>query len=173
MVLTPCALAFSSMAAPESESRLTIARTVTPEVIMLSAICVILSASPSAFWMSYLTPAALNAASSAGRSAVSQRTDDFVSGRMTPILPAFDDEPLSLPDLLSSLEPQALSERAAPRAPTSTKLCIRFTRTASLRVGPSRVHGALRRYGRSRVTRWGPFVVRRNLSSDWSHVQCP
>src|SRR6478735_10617728 len=91
--------------------------------------------------MSYFTPAALNAASRAGRSAVSQRTDDFVSGRMTPILPAFDDElpppPAELPPL--SLEPQALSERAAPMAPTSTKLCIRFTRTASLRVGPSRV----------------------------------
>src|SRR5690349_20064776 len=34
--------------------------------------------------MSYFTPLALNAAASAGRSSLSQRTEDLVSGRMTP-----------------------------------------------------------------------------------------
>jgi len=169
MVLTPCEAAFSSMALPESESRLTIARTVTPDAIMLSAICVILSASPSAFWMSESTPAASNAAFSAGRSAVSQRTEDSVSGRMTPTLPlAGFDEFESLPEL-SSLLPQALSDSAAPRAPTRTKLCIRFTRTASLRGGARRAStdsppgGALE-------SRWGRLLSAATYRGDDSHV---
>ena len=40
-------------------------------------------ASPSAFVITYETPAFLNAATSAGRSCVSQRTDDFGSGSST------------------------------------------------------------------------------------------
>ena len=63
--------------------------TFTPLVIIWSAIVAILVLSPSAFWMSYSTPAALNASSRNGRSAVSQRTDDFVSGRITPTFAAF------------------------------------------------------------------------------------
>ena len=47
----------------------------------------ILVLSPSAFWMSNCTPAALNASPRYVRSAVSQRTDDFESGRITPTLP--------------------------------------------------------------------------------------
>ena len=52
MVLTPWLAAFSSIAAPESESRLTIASTVTPSVIIASAWLVMVSALPSAFWIS-------------------------------------------------------------------------------------------------------------------------
>ena len=102
MVAMPWFLAFSSMAAPEALSRFTMARTVTPLVIIESAIWAILSASPCAFWMSYLTPASLNAFSSAGRSAVSQRTEDSVSGRITPILASDALSPPPLPLLLSS-----------------------------------------------------------------------
>ena len=40
-------------------------------------------ASPSAFVITYETPAFLNAVTSAGRSCVSQRTDDFGSGSST------------------------------------------------------------------------------------------
>ena len=99
---------------------------------MVSAIWVIRSASPSAFWMSYSTPASSKAASSAGRSALSQRTEDSVSGRMTPILPAASELPLpaSSPESVSSL-PHAVSVIAAPSRGIRTKLCFRFTRTAS------------------------------------------
>ena len=133
MVATPCEAAFSWIAAPDSESRLTIASTVTPSAIMPSAMVVIFSASPSAFWMSYSTPAASKAASSSGRSAVSQRTEDSVSGRMTPILPAASPLPVSPPSSPPSLlsSPHAVSARAKPSTPTAAKLNFRCTRTAS------------------------------------------
>src|SRR4051794_10769433 len=97
------------MAAPEALSRLTIARTVTPPVIICWAIVCIFCASFCAFWMSNLTPAALNAFSRFGRSWLSQRGEDVVSGRMTPILPEALPPPLLLPLLLllSLLPPQA------------------------------------------------------------------
>src|SRR6478752_7212721 len=95
MVCTPCALAFFSMAAPDSLSRLTMARTVAPLAIMPSAMVAIAALSPLAFWMSYATPAFLNAASRLGRSWVSQRADDLVSGRITPTLPVV---PVAAPD---------------------------------------------------------------------------
>src|SRR6476646_5496562 len=75
------------MAAPDGLSRLTIISTLAPLVIIWSAMVAILVLSPSAFWMSYWTPAALNASPRYLRSAVSQRADDFESGRITPILP--------------------------------------------------------------------------------------
>src|SRR4051794_15039950 len=87
MVATPCDAAFFSIAAPESLSRLTIASTVTPFAIIWSAMVAIAALSPLAFWMSNSTPASLKAASRFGRSCVSQRADDLVSGRMTPIFP--------------------------------------------------------------------------------------
>src|SRR5690242_12344721 len=87
MVFTPAAAAFCWIAAPDGLSRLTIIRTFTPLEIIWSAIVAILALSPSAFWMSYWTPAALKASARSGRSLVSHRADDFESGRMTPILP--------------------------------------------------------------------------------------
>src|SRR3954449_425268 len=109
MVDTPCFLACCSIAAPEALSRLTIARTVTPPVIICCAMVCIFCASFWAFWMSYLTPAFLKASSSFGRSWLSQRGEDVVSGRMTPILPEALPPPLLLPLLLllSLLPPQA------------------------------------------------------------------
>src|SRR4051812_35451726 len=109
MVDTPCFLACCSIAAPEALSRLTIASTVTPPVIICCAMVCIFWASFWAFWMSYLTPAALKAASSFGRSWLSHRGEDVVSGRITPTLPeALPPPPLLLPLLeLSFPPPQA------------------------------------------------------------------
>src|SRR3954453_10060973 len=129
MVCTPCCLACCSIAAPEALSRLTIASTVTPLVIICWAIVCICCASPPAFWMSKSTPAALNADSSCGRSALSQRGDDVVSGRMTPTLPWLEALPLPLlPPLppLSSL-PQAARPTTRPAART---VVIRVRRRA-------------------------------------------
>src|SRR5664279_37362 len=55
--------------------------------------------SPLAFWMSNSTPACLKAASRLGRSWVSHRAEDLVSGRMTPILPAVPALPLPAAEL--------------------------------------------------------------------------
>src|SRR4051794_30512520 len=89
-------------------------------------------ASPSAFWMVASTPAALKAFSSCGRSALSHRADDFVSGRITPILPLLPDaEPLAvLPPplpLVSPLPPQAVSASATPTTPAIATLRVRPT----------------------------------------------
>src|SRR5665213_1039840 len=62
-------------------------RTLKPSWIMACAMLWNLALSPSAFWMSALMPAAANALTSAGRSAVSQRVEDWVSGRITPTEP--------------------------------------------------------------------------------------
>jgi hypothetical protein len=80
--------------------------------------------------MSYWTPAALKAASRSGLSAVSQRAEDLVSGRMTPtlgVLPPLA-APLSPPPL-SSPPPQAarMSVSAATAATRLTNL-LRMTR---------------------------------------------
>src|SRR3954451_12015811 len=119
MVDTPCFLACCSMAAPDALSRLTIARTVTPPVIICWAMVCIFCGSFWAFWMSYLTPAFLKAASRFGRSALSQRGEEVVSGRITPILPEAL-PPLELLPLLPLplLPPQAVAptRRAAERA---------------------------------------------------------
>src|ERR1700750_122164 len=88
MTFTPWDLALASIAAPEPESRLTSSRTLAPLVMACSACCCWVDLSPCAFWISTGTPAALNACVRSGRSAVSQRTDDFVSGRRTATLSA-------------------------------------------------------------------------------------
>src|SRR6476469_8935349 len=126
MVDTPWLLALGSMAAPDAESRLTIARTVTPWVIIWSAMVCICDLSPLALSMTTSTPAALNAASRFGRSADSHRADDLVSGRMTPTLPALAALPLLLllellppPPLFAELLPQALMVRATPTSPAT------------------------------------------------------
>src|SRR3954447_13513721 len=114
MTLTPRALACVSIAAPEPESRLVSRMILAPLVIACSACCCWVDLSPWAFWISTGTPAALNAASSSGRSAVSQRTELLVSGSRTATLPALApldaalaavDDPVLL--LLSSDDPHA------------------------------------------------------------------
>src|SRR4051795_11585753 len=104
------------MAAPEALSRLTIARTVTPLVTICCAIVCIFCGSPPAFWMSYFTPAALNADSSFGRSWLSQRGDDVVSGRITPTFPEACPPPLLLLALLELPEPPPQAARARTAA---------------------------------------------------------
>src|SRR4051794_4599108 len=87
MTLMPWACAasthFFGLAASMSTSRMTL--TFSP--IMAWQICSHLLASPSAFWMVSVRPAALNALSSDGRSLFSQRFEVIVSGRITPTLP--------------------------------------------------------------------------------------
>src|SRR3954471_17715327 len=83
MTLTPFAAALFSIAAPEPESRLTSRITFAPLVIACSACVCCVCALPCALVMLYVSPAFLNAADRNGRSAVSQRTDDCVSGRST------------------------------------------------------------------------------------------
>src|ERR671932_1469711 len=77
-------LALVSTWAPDAGSRLTMMRTLTPSWIIESAIVANLFLSPSAFWMSALTPAASNACCRYGLSNDSHRADDCVSGRITP-----------------------------------------------------------------------------------------
>src|SRR5690348_9323876 len=113
MVPMPAAFALSSTALPVPESRLTIMSTVTPLVIIWSAMVWNAALSPCAFWMLYCTPAALKAASRYGRSAVSHRTDDLLSGRMTPILGVFAAGVLLLPVLHAAKPPIARRPTAA------------------------------------------------------------
>src|SRR3954454_2183491 len=112
MVWTPCCLACCSMAAPEALSRFTIARTVTPPVTICWAIVCIFCASPPAFWMSNSTPASLKAASSFGRSWLSHRGEEVVSGRMTPTLPEASPPPPLLLLLLDESDPPPQAARA-------------------------------------------------------------
>src|ERR1019366_354339 len=80
----PAVLARLSTCAPDGLSRSTMMRTLTPSWIMLCASETNLVLSPSAFWMSGLMPAAVNALVRFGRSWSSQREEDWVSGRITP-----------------------------------------------------------------------------------------
>src|SRR3954462_11284842 len=88
MTLAPRDFALAAMAAPEPESRLTSRSTFAPLVSICSACCCWVDLSASALSMIALTPAASNAFFSRGRSTVPQRTDDFVSGRRPPTVPA-------------------------------------------------------------------------------------
>src|SRR5438034_10486400 len=121
MTLTPWDLAFASIAAPEPESRFTSRITFAPFVMACSACCCCVDLSPWAFWIVDWTPAALNASASSGRSAVSQRTDDWVSGSRTATLPALPDV-LLLPDdvlLLLLLPHAAMPSDSADNAPAT------------------------------------------------------
>src|SRR3954468_2294548 len=119
----PAFLALVSTWAPEALSRLVMTRTLTPSWIIESAMVANLFLSPSAFWMSALTPAASNACWRYGLSNDSHRAEDCVSGRITPTWappPPADDEPPAAPELEVLLElPQAARPRA-PTAPTAT-----------------------------------------------------
>src|SRR5215207_8914497 len=131
MVATPCALALSSTALPVPESRLVIISTLAPLVIIWSAIVWNWVLSPWAFWMSDSTPAALKAASRSGLSAVSQRAEDLVSGRMTPILGVLPPPPAAAPlsPLSSSPPPQAARMRvSAATAAITLRNRLRMTR---------------------------------------------
>src|ERR1700749_882332 len=95
-------------AVPLALSRLSMMSTLTPCVSMLSAMVWNVDGSPWAFWMVALTLAALNAAVRFGRSWVSYRADDFVSGRITPTKGCLAFEVVPLPLGLFLLElPQA------------------------------------------------------------------
>ena len=98
------------MATADGESRFTRARTLAPPVIIWSAIVAILAASPSAFWISQVMPAALQAASINGRSKPSQRSDDFESGRMNP---AFPPAPAAAAAVVSAAAAAVVSAAAA------------------------------------------------------------
>src|SRR4051812_36286194 len=131
MTLTPWDFALASIAAPEPESRLTSRMTLAPLVIACSACCCWVDLSPWAFWIVTGTPASLNAAVRSGRSAVSQRTDDFVSGSRTATLSAelLLLALLLLPELLLlplelSLPPQA----ATPNERAHSALAMARTR---------------------------------------------
>ena len=130
MTATPCAAAFSATAEPVPESRLTITSTETPAASMPSAMVWNLALSPLAFWMSYSTPAPLKASSRKGRSAVSQRAEDAVSGRITPTLPAgaaaedeeSEDEAAGVSD-----DPQPVRVMATAESPATTaKVLLRM-----------------------------------------------
>src|SRR3954469_14523540 len=125
----PWACAFCSTALPDPESRLTIMRTLTPLVIMPSAIVWNVCLSPWAFWMSYSTPAALKASSRYFASAVSHRAEDLVSGRMTPTFAAEAGASLLLDVSLSlgvSLLPHPASR--SPEAITAADAMIMLRR---------------------------------------------
>src|SRR5690348_15275199 len=112
MVLMPAVWAFFRQAEPESESRLTIRRTFTPSLIMLSHSVPNLALSPPAFWMSDWMPAESNAAFSSGRSLASQRGELAESGRITPTF--LLEPPLAEPPAPPELElEQAASRNAA------------------------------------------------------------
>src|SRR4051794_12688797 len=108
-------------AAAEGESRLTINRTLTPSLSIWSAIVANFALSPLAFWMSDCTPAALKALARNGRSAFSQRADDWVSGRITPTLALADGVAalLAAPEDESSDPQAATPSMRAPAAPTA------------------------------------------------------
>src|SRR3954451_24377169 len=122
MTLMPWSCAFLITVAADGESRLTIASTETPSLSIWSAIVANFALSPLAFWMSAWTPAALNASPRNGRSAPSQRAEDWVSGRMTPTfsLAAGVAVPAALPPLDESSEPHAATpSMRAPATPTA------------------------------------------------------
>src|SRR4051812_25746192 len=87
--------------------------------------------SPWAFWMSDCTPAALNASVRYLRSAVSQRADDLLSGRITPILGVLPvPEPDPEPELDEELFPQAA------RPPAATTMAARAVMPLRMSTGP-------------------------------------
>src|ERR1700710_3155327 len=115
--MTPAFLACCSMAAPDAASRSTIMRTLTPEDSICCAMVFIFAAEPLAFWMVQSSLYLVQSALSAFGSAVIQRGEDVVSGRMMPTLaslpstappPAGADELLVLEPALV-LEPPALA----------------------------------------------------------------
>src|SRR3954452_16743209 len=128
MLTMPAVLAFFRQAAPESESRLTIIRTLTPSLIMESQMVPNLAVSPPAFWMSDWIPASVKAFVRLGRSLPSQRGDVVASGRITPTLPdALEPVVPLLPALGLSLL-LLLPHAAAPNRSSALAAAIKATR---------------------------------------------
>src|SRR4051812_8241386 len=82
--MTPFLAASCSILAPDAASRSTIIRTLTLADSICRAMVCILLADPPAFWMLQSRLYFLQSAFSAVGSAVTQRGDDVVSGRMMP-----------------------------------------------------------------------------------------
>src|SRR3954452_16260336 len=133
MTLRPWDFALASIAAPEPESRLTSRITFAPLVIACSAGCCCVDLSPWAFWIVTGTPADLNACWSNGRSAVSQRTDDFVSGSSTATL--------SAELLLLLLPPLLLPPPPPPLLPPQAAMTNERAHTAGARASTRREIG--------------------------------
>jgi hypothetical protein len=137
--MTPFLAASCSIFAPEAGSRLTIMRTLTLLAVICWAMDCILLAEPPAFWMSQSRLYFLQSALRAVGSAVIQRGDDVVSGRMMPTLAPLpstaplaeleelaedDDEDLLDELLLSELEPQAARDIAAATPSTASDTLV-------------------------------------------------
>src|SRR3954462_3704461 len=148
MTLTPRAVAAFSIAAPEPESRLTSNRIFAPLVIACSACCCWVDLSPCAFWIVTGTPADFNACWSNGRSAVSQRTDDLVSGSSTATL--------SAELLLLLLPPLLLPPPPPPLLPPQAAMTNERAHTAGARASTRREIG-------ERITC--------SSSVDWTYVE--
>src|ERR1700709_1852803 len=131
--MTPALAASCSILAPEAGSRLTIISALTLSAVIWRAMVCILLAEPPAFWMSQSRLYFWHCSLSAVGSAVIQRGEDVVSGRMMPTLaplpsiaPLADelDELAELElfdELLSSeLEPQAARDIAAASPSTAS-----------------------------------------------------
>src|SRR5215468_204979 len=128
MTGTPAAWAFLITAVPLPASRSVMTRTLTPSVSIWSAMVWNWAGSPWAFWMSLFTPAASKACFRKGLSAVSQRTEDLVSGRMTPmsgvLAAGLEPEPaLLLLELPHADRPPATTSPAAAKARIPLRIC--------------------------------------------------
>src|SRR6185369_9036253 len=88
--------------------------------------------------MSACTPAALNACVSSGRSNDSHRTDDFVSGRITPTLPpaapaAVDAAPPAVDAAGAAALEVELSSLEPPHAATTAAIATRHPAASAVR----------------------------------------
>src|SRR5215218_8033815 len=109
ITLAPRVLAEASIAIDEPRSSETRITTFAPFARHWSACVFCFCGLPSAFVITYDTPAFVNAATSAGRSCVSQRTDDFGSGSRTQMSPP----PAFLLGFATAAETVTLTVRAA------------------------------------------------------------
>src|SRR3954452_450086 len=141
--MTPFLAASCSIFAPEAGSRLTIIRTLILSASICRAMVCILLAEPPAFWMLQSRLYFAQSALSAVGSAVTQRGEDVVSGRMIPTfapLPSMvpladeldwlseeeaEDDEDDEPELLLSLEePQAVRDIAAATPSTASDTLV-------------------------------------------------
>ena len=126
---TPASFAESMIAPPEPVSRLTSTITPAPSAMACSACDCCVSASFSALTIVCSTPASVNALSKYGRSSVSHRGDEALSGRSTQMVlsqppppAAASPPPVSVAAPSSSSPPQPAATRAsAATSPAITK----------------------------------------------------